>query len=377
MKKQTILLLVAIAWSAGIVADNSPYINRVYEFRPAPGQFTNLLPEYEANDTEEDMRSKAEEAIANDNQGMISLGGWGGYVVFGFDHMVVNVAGEYDLKILGNAFFANANPNTSAPIGGSAEPGIVMVSYDTNGNGIPDDEWYELAGSEYNDPRTVHNYTQTYYRTPEDHVATPDPKKKVLIDTTYVEWRNSLNEVGYVVKNSYHRQAYYPEWIEEETMTFTGTRCRPNGIDESGNGSYYVQYMFDWGYVDNMPNSTDKVPHPSEFNLEWAVDADGQPVTLKGIHFIKVYTAVNQQNGHLGECSTEVMGAEDLHPDVIATSLEEVSSADNNQAIQGVYDITGRYIAPAQSTKSLPNRVYIMRNGNGKTKKTIVSRYGK
>ena len=374
MKKQTILLLVAIAWSAGIVADNSPYINKVYEFRPAPGQFTNLLPEYEPNDTEETMRGKAEEAIAENSRGTISLGGWGGYIVFGFDHMVKNVAGEYDLKILGNSMFSNANPNTSAPMGGSAEPGIVMVSYDANGNGIPDDEWYELAGSEYNDPRTVHNYTQTYYRTPADHVATPDPVKRMLIDTTFVEWRNSLNEVGYVVKNAYHRQAYYPEWIEEETMTFTGTRCRPNGIDESGNGSYYVQYMFDWGYVDNFPNETDKVPHPSEFNLDWAVDANGQPVTLAGIHFVKVYTAVNQQNGWLGECSTEVAGAEDLHPDAITTSLDERSLFDDDLEIKGMYDITGRYIAPSQSVKSLSNGVYIMRSENRQTKKITVSR---
>ena len=30
-------------------------------------------------------------------------------------------------------------------LGGSAEPGIVFVSKDVNGNGEPDDEWYELA----------------------------------------------------------------------------------------------------------------------------------------------------------------------------------------------------------------------------------------
>ena len=30
--------------------------------------------------------------------------------------------------------------------GGNSEPGIVLVSKDMNGNGLPDDEWYELAG---------------------------------------------------------------------------------------------------------------------------------------------------------------------------------------------------------------------------------------
>ncbi|MFV0220190.1 hypothetical protein OBK23_11010 [Empedobacter falsenii] len=37
------------------------------------------------------------------------------------------------------------------------------------------------------------------------------------------------------------------------------------------------------------------------------------PVKLLGIDFIKVYTATNQEAGWLGEISTEVAGAYDLH----------------------------------------------------------------
>jgi hypothetical protein len=118
----------------------SPYINRVYDFMPALGQFTNELPEYVAGDTREDMIRKAEEAIANNAQGMISLGGYGGYVVFGFDHLVENKPGRYDFKVLANAFYATSNPNGEASKeGGGCEPGIVMVSYDANSNGLPDD----------------------------------------------------------------------------------------------------------------------------------------------------------------------------------------------------------------------------------------------
>ena len=43
------------------------------------------------------------------------------------------------------------------------------------------------------------------------------------------------------------------------------------------------------------------------------MDDEGDPVQLPGIHFVKVYTGVNQYCGWLGETSTEVMGAEDLH----------------------------------------------------------------
>lgn len=74
----------------------SPYISTVYEYCPAPGQFVNAMPEYREGDTAETMRQKAEEAIAGKMQSGVSLGAYGGYITFGFDHTVVNVPGEYD-----------------------------------------------------------------------------------------------------------------------------------------------------------------------------------------------------------------------------------------------------------------------------------------
>lgn len=38
--------------------DYSPYISKVYEYRPAPGQFVNTMPQYEAGDSYEDMLKK-------------------------------------------------------------------------------------------------------------------------------------------------------------------------------------------------------------------------------------------------------------------------------------------------------------------------------
>ena len=84
---------------------------------PAPGQFVNIMPLYEEGDTEEDMCRKARESISGTNDIMISLGGYGGYVTFGFDHTVVNVPGQKDFKILGNAFYADANPNFGSGFG--------------------------------------------------------------------------------------------------------------------------------------------------------------------------------------------------------------------------------------------------------------------
>ena len=149
----------------------SPYISKVYEYCPAPGQFINEMPRYEEGDTYETILQKAEESISGTNDIMISLGGYGGYVTFGFDHTVINIPGEKDFRIWGNAFYELLNPDQR---GGSAEPGIVMVSYDTNCNGLPDDEWYELAGSEYYKAETRHNYTITYRRPDPDRIPEED-----------------------------------------------------------------------------------------------------------------------------------------------------------------------------------------------------------
>ncbi len=290
----------------------SRYISKVYEYCPAPGQFVNELPLYQEGDTEETMRQKAEESISGKNDVLVSLGGYGGYITFGFDHTVVNIPGEKDFKILGNAFYAAANPNPDAPeSGGSSEPGIVMVSFDRNGNGIPDDKWYELAGSEYNKPETKHHYTITYSRPAADHIATPD-KGTPITDSTYIPWTANDGTSGYIAKNSYHRQDYYPKWIQQDRISFTGTKLADNAVDESGKGTYYVLYTYDWGYVDNHPNEkNDKI----SFDIDWAVDSDGNKVHLPGIDFIRVYTGVNQQCGWLGETSTELSRAEDLHID--------------------------------------------------------------
>jgi hypothetical protein len=299
----------------------SPYISRVFEYLPAPGQFVNELPGYEKGDNSREMALKAEESIEEQEKILVSLGGYGGYVIFGFDHPIINVPGEYDFKIWGNAFYANANPNPDAPKeGGSCEPGIVMVSFDTNGNGRPDDEWYELAGSEYYKPETIKNYRITYYKPNPDKTPTPNTSYPYLNDTTYIKWVDNQGKQGYVSRNVFHEQSYWPEWIEADSLVFEGTKLADNYVDESGNGSYYVQYAYGWGYVDNHLNSDER----SNFKIEWAIDKNGDKVNLPAINFIKVYTGVNQYCGWLGETSTEIMGAEDLHPDK-ATGIETFS----------------------------------------------------
>ncbi len=279
----------------------SPYISKVYDFMPAVGQFTNKLPQYEEGNTKEDIVKKVEKTLSGKkNPGLISLGGFGGYVTFGFDHTVVNVKGKRDIRIMANAFYAAANPNPNAPKGGSCEPGIIMVAYDANKNGVPDkDEWYEIAGSEYKKETTIKNYEITYYR-PESENGPADK---------YIRWEDNQGNSGYKSKNNFHKQCYYPNWIKEDKITFRGTLLPNNAIDESGNGTYWVLYAYGFGYADNAPNGD----ADSAFDISWAVNSKGDKVELPGVDFVKVYTGINQEAGWLGEVSTEVGGAYDLH----------------------------------------------------------------
>lgn len=288
-------------------SEYSPYISEVFDFCPAAGQFTNALPAYKEGDTRESMIAKAKSAIAGSRTSMISLGGFGGYVVFGFDHTIENKSGLCDFRVKGNAFKSDANPKPGQGDGGSCEPGIILVSYDKNGNGLPDDEWYEIAGSAYKD--SDKEYEIIYYK--------PDPDKEPVkgtlgwqVDVEYIKWTDNRGNTGYKTKNSYNGQSYFPEWITEDKITFKGTLLPENAVNEgTEKNPYWVLYAPEWGYVDNHPNNQNN----SAIDIDWAVDKNGNKVTLAGIDFVKVYTGVNQEAGWLGEVSTEVAGAEDLH----------------------------------------------------------------
>ena len=192
--KKTLLLAMAACTALSIGAQNGKYIAKVYDYCPAPGQHINLVPEWDEGDTKATMLQKASEQLVGqgvDSEGMVSLGGFGGYVVFGFDHSVVNVSGECDFKVYGNAAKDAMYPDYY-----TSETGIVMVSVDVNGNGLPDDPWYELAGSDYSAASTLKNQAITYYKPAADRAANadPDPVNTYITDRTYIKWMLGDNE---------------------------------------------------------------------------------------------------------------------------------------------------------------------------------------
>ena len=260
-------------------------IAKVYEFLPAPGQFVNKMPAATADDNAESMLAKANQILTDG--GMISLGGFGGYVTFGFDHTVVNREGN-DFVVLGNAM-----PN-------SAEPGVIMVSYDANGNGLPDDEWFEIEGSQHTAESTIRNYEMTYYKPAEEPTDANEPE--------YIRWKDNKGQEGYIAKNSFHRQTYYPMWTGE-SVTYKGTYLAATMYDESGNGTMWKSPAYEFGYADNWANIDEK----AQIDIDWAVDKDGNKVKLKGVDFVRVHTSTRAAGGWLGEVSTEVSGFKDLN----------------------------------------------------------------
>lgn len=282
----------------------SKYISNVFDFRPAIGQFTNEIPQYASGNTEANLISAAKKALVGSNSTLISLGGFGGYVVFGFDHTIPNMNGR-DFKVLGNAFWSNEDEARS----GSCEPGIIVVAYDKNKNGKPDeDEWYEIAGSEYFKNTTIKNYSITYFK-PDENKPPAAGTENWQIDKEYSKWQDNLGNSGYKTKNTFHNQSYYPLWISETSYLLQGTKIADNFYDQSGTGDYWTGKSFDFGYADNAPNNDEA----SNIDISWAVDKNGNYVKLPGIDFIKIYTAINQEAGWLGEVSTEVAGAYDLY----------------------------------------------------------------
>lgn len=276
-----------------VTAASKASANRVYEWTPAPGQFINDNG-WGIDWTKVDATEAAKLAYERlEKKYTVSLGSFGGYITVGFDHSIMNT-GSYEIGVLGNAFISAA--------GNSNEPGIVYVMQDTNGNGLPDDTWYELRGSDTFAKGTILDYAVTYYR--------PDGKGQD------VRWTDNLGNEGEVkYMSAYHNQdTYYPGWMPSE-YTLTGTRleARTQRNPETGN---WDNPPFEWGYADNL--GSDNQPYDgfnncNRFRISDAIDKNGNAVSLEYIDFVKVQTGVNSTAGWLGELSTEVFGIVDLN----------------------------------------------------------------
>lgn len=252
----------------------------VIEYTPAPGQFINDVASG-LNEVMTPAQAKEWATKRLEDNSYVSLGSWGGYIIVKFNEKVVNSVG-YDFSVSSNTFDT------------SSEPGIVWVMQDLNGNGLPDDVWYELKGSYFGQPGYERNYWVTYSR-PLAGEDTP--------------WEDSNGETGFVEwMGRYHSQPYYyPQWIDADSYTLYGSRLPFRAIQDPVTGQW-TNESFEWGYADNFGTDFFKKEYKNYFRVSDAVSEDNQPVNLPSIDFVKVQTAVNGGAGLLGENSTEVTG---------------------------------------------------------------------
>jgi formylglycine-generating enzyme required for sulfatase activity len=240
----------------------------VFGWMQAPGMFFGIYPKVDASPTttmtETDVLRIAQWYLEKNPLAQTgrsywndwSLGSWGGYGIFGFDHSVEKTGG-YDIVCAGNA--------------GWAEPAIVWVSQDENGNGKPDDTWYELKGSETGKSKTIQRYAKTFYR--------PAPPAASF-------WTDNVGGSGVLVAGH-----GFPYWLDCDSITYTGTNLNINPNQN---------WMGGWGYVDTVA--------PQKYRISDAIQQDGSPAQLAYIDFVKIQdTTDNHTSG------TEFFTPSDAH----------------------------------------------------------------
>lgn len=263
--------------------DDSAYISEVFEYVYAPGQHSKkAFPTDISNIIGKPLNDK-----------FLYLGGFGGYVVAGFNHNVLNVNGA-DFEV-----FALA--------GASPEPAVVYVMSDDNGDGKPNETWYELKGNQFEISRR--NYWVRYYKA---------DTTNIIPESRNITWIDSENNKGELIcgAGAVNSSGWWWPATTSDSITLRGTRL-PNAYDNNSTEKAELWTVprgrFTEGYAENMHGiDFDNIMGGNKLDISNAVDEFGKKVELTSIRFIKVQTGVFQQAGWLNEVSSEIRGAMDL-----------------------------------------------------------------
>lgn len=279
----------------------------VLDYKPAPGQFINETPEYAPGDTYATILQKVQGYI--DRSYLVSLGSLGGSITLRLHKPISNVPGQADFRILGNAFL-NTPATAERPLG-ACEPGLVYVSSDDNGNHLTDDQWYLLPGQNIT-KATVETVTYTLNPSGSDN-------------SQYVLFTTSSGQQGAITRNTtFHNHPFFAQWEQNQTQaTFTALRLPDNGFFVPEIQNFRQDALK--GYADSWPNNSANsalsldaaiaVPSPLSGMVSPISEQQlASTITLNKIDFIHIVTAILQNNGPLGECSTEISSVQALHP---------------------------------------------------------------
>jgi hypothetical protein len=188
---------------------------------------------------------------------------------------------------------------------GWSEPGIVWFQEDRNGNGLPDETWYEVKGSDDDTPKYRPQLRRRYAIR---YILLDEPED----GSNTVAWLDSLGRSS-VVKG----WGWPKEWgVQGDQVTFTGTMLRDTGVFDDGS---YGGDMFNLGgYVDvatdigKWKGDSGVSMYETKIRVSDAVHADGTPANLNAVRFIKVQTGYFRYGGPVGGISTEIHHADGL-----------------------------------------------------------------
>lgn len=305
--------LIVSAYAVG--DEEYPFADTVLEFAPAPGQFVNH-PDF--NDPARTLGPPSGGgASAPNNTSVVSLGGFGGYIILGFDHTIVdhplNPFGM-DAIVYGNAYWVGGDPHRHW-----AECATIEISADENGNGLADDEWFLIPGSHITDPSS-----QLVAQQWDDNTE----------DTRFPPGDDLWIPPGY--SGTWNTQAFaLPISLFGSTVV-----TNPNGGGTSEGIFGYADYSptLVLGDINGDNIVDDPTIPPGEFytspddphtvgitagsgggdafDIAWAVDPwTGEPAGLTGFDFIRLTNAVDSVSPIFGEKSAEIDAVADVAPD--------------------------------------------------------------
>jgi hypothetical protein len=261
------------------IKTDSSYINEVFDYVYAPGQHANM-----AKKTDGDLFT----GNPFDNLDFVYLGGFGGYIIAGFDHNISN--------------HERADFEVFALKGASPEPAIVYVMPDKNTDGKPNDTWYELKGNQHEN--SIRNYWVRYY--------------KPANQASNISWLDSDGKRGELI-SGYGGSISFAWWwgaTLTDSITLKGTRLPDAYTNEAVNGNQLWSVptdRFTWGYAENnFGTDYDLASGSNKLDISNAIDSVGNTIYLPNIRFIKIQTAVFQQAGWTNEVSAEIRGAREI-----------------------------------------------------------------
>lgn len=316
----------------------SPFASEVIEFAPAPGQFVN------AAEFSDPFRALGPPAAGGTNlaanDSVVSLGGFGGYIVLGFDEPIedhpLNPFGM-DFILFGNAFWIGNDPQARW-----AEPAVVEVSRDANANGLPDDPWFLIPGSHISDLIT-NRFAVTWDDDTFDDTFPPSSSAWIP-PGEFGEWDTAGWRLPSSLVDSVGRMLNPLAPSDEEGVWGYGD-LSPTLIlgDLTGNNVVDDPSLSpeEFYTVPDDPREVGVSPRSGggdAFDIAWAVHpGTGEPAALKSIDFVRLSTGMHQDapSPLLNELSAEIDAVADVRPDFFgdADSDEDLDLFDVAEAL--------------------------------------------